>query len=93
MSDESDAYGEAAMEMANMLYADSHIPVAVSFTMIYGTLRRDGRIPDLYEMECLTMGGPLSASVDDGHPDTGGEGNPDVDARFPHTNKAIGEMF
>lgn len=92
MTDNS-TYAKAAREMANMLYSDSHIPVGLSFTSIYNALLSDERVPDLYEQECLTMGGPLASPIDAEHPDTEGEGSPIVDAKFPRTVAAIKALF
>lgn len=84
---------EAAWAMAVDLGSDSGIPTKRSFPLIYSALMKDERIPSLYEQECLTLGGPVSAEIDAEHPDTDGEGNEEVDARFPHTNLAISEVF
>ena len=82
-----------AVELANMLHSDSHIPQGKSIPVLLQALIRDDRVPTLYEMECLVFGGPLEAETDDDHPDTEGEGNPEVDGNFPHTHQAISKFF
>lgn len=86
-------YFNAAEDLAAMLYGDSLIPTDASFEAIRLALIADGSVPTLYEKECLVYGGPLDAEVDDTHPDTDGEGNHDVECRFPKTNAAIASFF
>ena len=80
-------------QMAAMLYSDSHIPHEKSLPVLIAALAADGLVPTVYEMECLTMGGPVMSVIDDAHPDTEGEGNPEVDARFPALARAIEGLF
>jgi hypothetical protein len=88
---------DCVSDLVDELYADSHIPSRESRPLIHAALAEDvgrlGRLPTLYERECLVLGGPLDAEVTADQPDTGGEGNPDVDARFPRTSAAIKGMF
>lgn len=90
---------QVAREMAVMLYSDSRIPTKDSIPIIKKGLIADlgiagNSLPDLYEQECLVYGGPLDfVEFDEAHPDTEGEGNPEVEARFPNTYKAIGSFF
>lgn len=89
---------DCATEMAAMLHSDSHIPMKESFPILRQGLKADlkatGRLPDLYERECLVFGGPLTfEDIDEEHPETHGEGNPRVTAAFPNTDKALGSFF
>lgn len=84
---------QVAEKMAIMLNGDSAIPVDMSRERIGMALMADGVEPTLYEMECMVYGGPLDAQVDEEHPDTGGEGNPDVDQKFPQTVLVISSFF
>lgn len=83
----------AAEDLAAMLYSDSLVPVDESFDRIRLAVIADGVVPTLYEKECLVYGGPLHAVIDDDHPETEGEGNPEVDRRFSHTSAVIKSFF
>lgn len=89
-----DLFKSAARDLAVMLHSDSGIPVSLSLGPIFEALTADDRLPDLYERECLVFGGPVSfTAIDADHPETHGEGNPGVDARFPNTSKTISLFF
>jgi hypothetical protein len=86
-----------AQDMADMLHSDCGIPITESTRAIKKGLELDmvtaGRLPNIYEQECLVFGGPLTAEVNTEQPDTSGEGNEAVNAMFPYTNAAIMSFF
>lgn len=86
-----------AEDMAMMLYSDSRIPTKESLPLLLSALARDGgalgRLPDAYEREVLVYGGPVDPSKYPDRPDTMGEGSPELNALFPHVDKALSSFF
>lgn len=86
-------YMAVAKDMAEMLYSDSRVPVSESVHRLFEALVKDDRLPSLYEKEVLIFGGPVDCPISACHPETDGEGNPEVTLKFPHTDRIIGSFF